>query len=110
MKRIAWAGLAAVAALGITLLACSDDEPAKTPTQSPPTNDGGGTTGSSGGSSSGDDEVAKPKDTCTPAGGQCLCSCKLTGQTEDKDKTCIQPIQGSGACAKVCCTGPVDGG
>jgi hypothetical protein len=52
------------------------------------------------------------KDTCISAGGDntCQCSCKITGQTENKSLHCVQPAADTGQCPKVCCSGPIDAG
>ena len=78
-----------------------------------------GTSGSSGASgtsgtagTSGTSGTPVAKDTCIAAGGgnTCQCSCGITGQTQNNSLHCVQPIQDTGQCPKVCCSGPVDAG
>jgi hypothetical protein len=51
-------------------------------------------------------------DTCkgAAAGNSCQCSCAITGQVEDKTLHCQQPMQNTGECPKLCCTGQGDAG
>lgn len=101
MKRIWILTLTVMAGAGALHLACSSDDTTGT------TNGDAGTTTSSsgGGSNSATSGAPVVVDTCRPAGGSCLCDCKITGQTEDKQKTCGVQAGGNGECRKVCCTG-----
>ena len=77
-----------------------------------------GTDGSSGSSGrvpvadTGTSGTPADKDTCkgAAAGNSCQCSCAVTGQKEDKTLHCLQPMQDTGECPKLCCTGEVDSG
>jgi hypothetical protein len=55
---------------------------------------------------------AQEKDTCKGAapGNSCQCSCAITGQKEDKTLHCLQPMQDTGECPTLCCTGEIDSG
>jgi hypothetical protein len=106
MKTVAVASAIAAVSLGLVLIACSssDDD---TSSSSSSSSSGDPTTGTprEGGTtstSSGSEPVEV--DTCTPAGGRCLCTCDVAeGTTEDSEKECEQPLQGTGGCPKVCC-------
>ena len=55
---------------------------------------------------------AQDKDMCKGAapGNSCQCSCAITGRKEDKTLHCLQPMQDTGECPKLCCTGEIDSG
>ena len=103
-----------VAAAGVALVAaCSSSDSGGTSSGSTPdaSSDGKGSSGTSGAVTGDTGTVgAQDKDTCKGAapGNSCQCSCAITGQKEDKTLHCLQPMQDTGECPKLCCTGDVD--
>ena len=102
-----------VAASGVALVAaCSSSDSGSTSGGTPhASSDGKGSSGTSGAVTGDTGTVgAQDKDTCkgAAAGNSCQCSCAITGQKEDKTLHCLQPMQDTGECPKLCCTGDVD--
>ena len=104
---------AVVVTSGVALVAaCSSSDSGSTSGSTPDaSSDGKGSSGTSGAVNGDTGTVgAQDKDTCkgAAAGNSCQCSCAITGQKEDKTLHCIQPMQDTGECPKLCCTGDVD--
>lgn len=99
--------------------ACSDDEtPSSSSASSGATTNGSstssGSTSSGASNSSSSSSGSTPSDTCSAAGGSCVCgtttlACPSPGAVRDGTKKCPQPPQGSGGCYTTCCV-PGDGG
>lgn len=115
MKHFYLYAFTLVVASGAALAgACSSSSDSGTSGSTPDAStDGKGSSGTSGVVSADTGTVgAQDKDTCKGAapGNSCQCSCAITGQTEDKALHCLQPMQDTGECPKLCCTGEVDSG
>lgn len=102
------AGSGAALAVACSSSSTDDTNTPKTDSGTSGTSGTPSTSGSAG--ASGTSGTMPDKDTCLAAATEntCQCSCGITGQTENTTFHCKQPLQSTGECAKVCCTGPVD--